>query len=153
MPLNAGVTYLVVRITNLKWTLEEEARRAVLETMKSLPHVAAEGIWLYHEYRKWKYDTFCLKEFYVQIQQSAVFFKQTEAIVRNRASLAAAIQKQVNVDAYVQIDHLFFEADWRLIRLAYVIVPVLLCAIIVCCLSLIWRHKKREREDALLLLS
>lgn len=153
MPLNAGVTYLVVRITNLKWTLEEEARQAVFETMRALPHVAADGVQLYHEYTKWRQNTFCLKEFYVQIQQSAVFFKQTESVVRNHASLAAAIQKRVNIDAYVQVDDLFFEADWRLIHLAYIIVPILIAAIIVCCLSLFWRHKKREREEALLLLS
>ena len=153
MPLNSGVTYLVVRITNLKWTLVEDARRAILETLGTLPYVAANDIWLYHEYTKWTRNAFCLKEFYVQIQQSALFFKQTESAVRNHASLAAAIQKRVNMDAYVQIDDLFFEADWKLIRLACVIVPVLLSAIVVCCLSQLWKHKKREREDTHLLLS
>ena len=150
--MNSAVISFVIVVTNLAIENQEEARKTILNTISALPHVGQGGMDLYHEHTDFSHDSFCKKEYYVEICQQSIFFANTQ-MNELEEEIVNELEKQLDEDVLVQIERIQWKVDWSVIRVMIIIVPLLFVLIVCFCATIVWRRKQKEKEDTMLLLS
>ena len=150
--MNTAIISITVEVTNLLGVLQNTARHAIVNALSKIPHISAKSITIYHEFVHHKNNLYCNKSFYIEMKESAFLFSSTMTGF-DVDKIVKAIEIELNEDVIVTVEDVIVNVDWKLIYALWIALPAVLVVVLCIWFAIIWKRRKQERNDNLLLLA
>lgn len=153
-PTNRGVLWVTVSVSGLHSDRKEHAEEAVLEALESELGVGRSAVEVYFEYTRYGTGLFLYKEFYLRIGVSAIRGNRLFRQLKEHTGLVATqITAKLNHEVVVKLKDLACVVDRRLLVALLIALPVCAVVLIGIVAWLLWRNKRREIQERMLLLA
>lgn len=153
-PTNRGVVWVTVSVSGLHLESEEHAEKAVLEALESELDVDESAMEVYFEYTRHGTGLFLYKEFYIRVEVPAMrgsrVFRQ---LTEHSGLVVAQITTKLNHEVVVKLKDLECVVDRRLMVALMVALPVVAGVLVVVAAWVLWRKRRQEIQERMLLLA
>lgn len=153
-PGNRGVLWVTVSVSGLHWERKEQALPAVREALRGELGVAPGAVEVFFEYTRHGTGLVLYKEFYIRVAVAAVRAGRLCGLLREHAALLAAqITAKLNHEVVVKLRDLECVVDRRLMIALMIALPAVAVVLVAGAAWMLWRRRRREIQERMLLLA